>query len=82
MIPNVANAVVIFLVPHGPWRAFLMNKTLLGATPGGGSNEETTRLSGVNDAPVEDHHLHVVAGAFMAVSARSSIRAWRPRPAC
>ena len=67
-IPGVANAIVIFLVLT-VLATFLMNKTLLGRYALAiGSNEEATRLSGVN-VRLWKIIIYVVAGAFMAVGA-------------
>ena len=68
VIPGVANAIVIFLVLT-VLATFLMNKTLLGRYALAiGSNEEATRLSGVN-VRLWKIIIYVVAGAFMAVGA-------------
>ena len=67
-IPYVANAVIIFVVLT-VLATFLMNKTLLGRYALAiGSNEEATRLSGVN-VRLWKIIIYVVAGAFMAVGA-------------
>jgi len=67
-IPYVANAVIIFVVLT-ILATFLMNKTLLGRYALAiGSNEEATRLSGVN-VRLWKIIIYVVAGAFMAVGA-------------
>ena len=68
LIPGVANAVLIFVVLT-VLATFLMNKTLLGRYALAiGSNEEATRLSGVN-VRMWKIIIYVVAGAFMAVGA-------------
>ena len=68
LIPGVANSIVIFLVLT-VLATFLMNKTLLGRYALAiGSNEEATRLSGVN-VRMWKIIIYVVAGAFMAVGA-------------
>ena len=67
IIPHVANAVLIFVVLT-ILATFLMNKTLLGRySLAIGSNEEATRLSGVNVRLWKI--IIVVAGAFMAIGA-------------
>ena len=67
-IPYVANAVIIFVVLT-VLATFLMNKTLLGRYALAiGSNEEATRLSGVN-VRLWKIIIYVVAGAFMAIGA-------------
>ena len=66
IIPGVANAVLIFVVLT-VLATFLMNKTLLGRySLAIGSNEEATRLSGVN-VRMWKIIIYVVAGAFMAM---------------
>ena len=68
LIPYVANAALIFVVLTVV-ATFLMNKTLLGRYALAiGSNEEATRLSGVN-VRMWKIIIYVVAGAFMAVGA-------------
>ena len=68
IIPGVANAVLIFVVLTA-LATFLMNKTLLGRySLAIGSNEEATRLSGVN-VRLWKIIIYVVAGAFMAIGA-------------
>lgn len=68
IIPHVANAVLIFVVLT-ILATFLMNKTLLGRySLAIGSNEEATRLSGVN-VRLWKIIIYVVAGAFMAIGA-------------
>ena len=68
IIPGVANAVLIFVVLT-VLATFLMNKTLLGRySLAIGSNEEATRLSGVN-VRLWKIIIYVVAGAFMAIGA-------------
>jgi len=67
-IPYVANAVIIFVVLT-VFATFLMNKTLLGRYALAiGSNEEATRLSGVN-VRLWKIIIYVVAGVFMAIGA-------------
>ena len=68
LIPYVANAVLIFVLLT-ILATFLMNKTLLGRYALAiGSNEEATRLSGVN-VRLWKIIIYVVAGAFMAIGA-------------
>ena len=68
LIPGVANAVLIFVVLTA-LATFLMNKTLLGRySLAIGSNEEATRLSGVN-VRLWKIIIYVVAGVFMAIGA-------------
>ena len=68
LIPYVANAALIFVVLTVV-ATFLMNKTLLGRYALAiGSNEEATRLSGVN-VRLWKIIIYVVAGVFMAIGA-------------
>ncbi|MDC4232118.1 ABC transporter permease [Actinomyces sp. B33] len=68
LIPGISNAAII-LVVLVVIAAFLMNHTLLGRYAlAFGSNEEATRLSGVN-VRLWKIVIYVVAGVFMAVSA-------------
>ena len=68
LIPYVANAALIFVVLTIV-ATFLMNKTLLGRYALAiGSNEEATRLSGVN-VRLWKIIIYVVAGVFMAIGA-------------
>ncbi len=68
LIPHVANAALIFVVLT-ILATFLMNKTLLGRySLAIGSNEEATRLSGVN-VRLWKIIIYVVAGVFMAIGA-------------
>jgi len=68
LIPGVANAVLIFvLLAVVAW--FLLNKTLLGRYALAiGSNEEATRLSGVN-VKLWKTLVYVTAGIFVAFGA-------------
>ncbi|WP_026460372.1 ABC transporter permease [Schaalia suimastitidis] len=68
MIPNISNAALIFLA-LAIVAGFLMNKTLIGRYALAlGSNEEATRLSGVN-VRFWKIIIYVVAGIFMAIGA-------------
>ena len=68
LIPHVANAALIFVLLT-ILATFLMNKTLLGRYALAiGSNEEATRLSGVN-VRLWKIIIDVVAGVFMAIGA-------------
>ena len=68
LIPHVANAALIFVLLT-ILATFLMNKTLLGRYALAiGSNEEATRLSGVN-VRLWKIISYVVAGVFMAIGA-------------
>lgn len=68
LIPHVANAALIFVLLT-ILATFLMNKTLLGRySLAIGSNEEATRLSGVN-VRLWKIIIYVVAGVFMAIGA-------------
>lgn len=68
IIPGVANAVVIFIL-MAIIAAVLLNKTLLGRYAlAMGSNEEATRLSGVN-VRFWKLLVYVTAGVFMAIGA-------------
>ncbi len=68
LIPGVSNAAVIFIV-MAILAAFLMNKTLIGRYALAlGSNEEATRLSGVN-VRFWKTIIYMVAGLFMAIGA-------------
>ena len=68
LIPHVANAALIFVLLTF-LATFLMNKTLLGRYALAiGSNEEATRLSGVN-VRLWKIIIYVVAGVFMAIGA-------------
>ena len=68
LIPHVANSALIFVVLTVV-ATFLMNKTLLGRYALAiGSNEEATRLSGVN-VRLWKIIIYVVAGVFMAIGA-------------
>ncbi|WP_073982873.1 ABC transporter permease [Actinomyces bouchesdurhonensis] len=68
LIPHVANAALIFVLLT-ILATFLMNKTLLGRYALAiGSNEEATRLSGVN-VRLWKIIIYVVAGVFMAIGA-------------
>ena len=68
LIPHVANAALIFVLLT-ILATFLMNKTLLGRYALAiGSNEEATRLSGV-DVRLWKIIIYVVAGVFMAIGA-------------
>lgn len=68
LIPHVANAALIFVLLT-ILATFLMSKTLLGRYALAiGSNEEATRLSGVN-VRLWKIIIYVVAGVFMAIGA-------------
>lgn len=68
LIPGVANAVLVFLI-MAVVAAFLLNKTLLGRYAlSMGSNEEATRLSGVN-VTFWKTLVYVTAGVFVALGA-------------
>lgn len=68
LIPGVANAVLVFLV-CAIVAAFLLNKTLLGRySLAIGSNEEATRLSGVN-VKFWKIVVYITAGIFIAIGA-------------
>ena len=68
LIPGVPNAVLLFIL-LAILAAFLLNKTLLGRYALAiGSNEEATRLSGVN-IKAWKMLVYVVAGIFMALGA-------------
>ncbi|MCD4550320.1 MULTISPECIES: ABC transporter permease [unclassified Schaalia] len=68
LIPGFTNAALIFIVA-AIVAAFLMNKTLLGRySIAIGSNEEATRLSGVN-VRFWKILIYTVAGIFMALGA-------------
>ena len=68
LIPHVANAALIFVLLT-ILATFLMNKTLLGRYALAiGSNEEATRLSGVN-VRLWKIIIYVLAGVFMAIGA-------------
>lgn len=68
LIPHVANAALIFVLLT-ILATFLMNKILLGRYALAiGSNEEATRLSGVN-VRLWKIIIYVVAGVFMAIGA-------------
>lgn len=68
LIPGVANAVLVFLV-LAVFAAFTLNKTLLGRYALAiGSNEEATRLSGVN-IKFWKTLVYITAGVFMALGA-------------
>lgn len=68
VVPFIPNAALVFLVFAGI-AAFLMNKTLLGRYALAiGSNEEATRLSGVN-VRLWKTIIYTVAGIFMALGA-------------
>lgn len=68
LIPGVANAVIVFLI-MAAIAAFMLNKTLLGRYAlAMGSNEEATRLSGVN-IKFWKTLVYVVAGLFVALGA-------------
>lgn len=68
IIPGVKNAVLVFIV-MAIVAAVLLNKTLLGRYAIAiGSNEEATRLSGVN-VKLWKTLVYVVAGLFMALGA-------------
>ncbi|MFT3888715.1 MAG: ABC transporter permease [Arachnia sp.] len=68
LIPGVPNAVLLFIL-LAILAAFLLNKTLLGRYALAiGSNEEATRLSGVN-IKLWKMLVYVVAGVFVALGA-------------
>ena len=68
LIPGVANAVIVFIV-CAIIAAVLLNKTLLGRYALAiGSNEEATRLSGVN-VKFWKTMVYITAGVFMALGA-------------
>ena len=68
IIPGVSNAAVIFIILT-ILAAFLLNKTLLGRYALAiGSNEEATRLSGVN-VRLWKVIIYITAGFFMAIGA-------------
>lgn len=68
LIPAVPNAAIIFLV-LAAIAAVLLNKTLLGRYALAiGSNEEATRLSGIN-VKVWKSLIYITAGMFMAAGA-------------
>lgn len=68
LIPGVANAVLVFLLV-AVLAAFLLNKTLLGRYAlAMGSNEEATRLSGVN-VNFWKILVYITAGLFVALGA-------------
>lgn len=68
LIPGLSNAALIFIVLTIV-ASFLLNKTLLGRYALAiGSNEEATRLSGVN-VRLWKIIIYVVAGVFMAIGA-------------
>lgn len=68
LIPGLSNAALIFIILT-ILAAFLLNKTLLGRYALAiGSNEEATRLSGVN-VRLWKVIIYVVAGVFMAIGA-------------
>ena len=68
IIPGVSNAAVIFIILT-ILAAFLLNKTLLGRYALAiGSNEEATRLSGVN-VRLWKVIIYITAGVFMAIGA-------------
>ena len=68
IIPGVSNAAVIFIILT-ILAAFLLNKTLLGRYALAiGSNEEATRLSGVN-VRLWRVIIYITAGVFMAIGA-------------
>ncbi|MCI7512756.1 ABC transporter permease, partial [Schaalia hyovaginalis] len=68
LIPGISNAALIFILLT-VLAAFLMNKTLLGRYALAiGSNEEATRLSGVN-VRLWKVVIYVTAGVFMAIGA-------------
>ncbi|QPK81606.1 ABC transporter permease [Schaalia sp. ZJ405] len=68
LIPGLSNAALIFIVLT-ILAAFLLNKTLLGRYALAiGSNEEATRLSGVN-VRLWKLIIYTVAGVFMAIGA-------------
>lgn len=68
LIPAVPNAAIIFLV-LAAIAAVMLNKTLLGRYALAiGSNEEATRLSGIN-VKVWKSLIYITAGVFMAAGA-------------
>ena len=68
IIPGISNAAIIFILLT-ILAAFLLNKTLLGRYALAiGSNEEATRLSGVN-ARLWKVIIYITAGVFMAIGA-------------
>lgn len=68
IIPGVSNAAVIFIILT-ILAEFLLNKTLLGRYALAiGSNEEATRLSGVN-VRLWKVIIYITAGVFMAIGA-------------
>lgn len=68
IIPGVSNAAIIFIILT-ILAAFLLNKTLLGRYALAiGSNEEATRLSGVN-VRLWKVIIYITAGVFMAIGA-------------
>lgn len=68
VIPGVPNAVLLFIL-LAIFAAFLLNKTLLGRYALAiGSNEEATRLSGVN-IKLWKTLVYVTAGVFVALGA-------------
>ena len=68
IIPGVSNAAVTFIILT-ILAAFLLNKTLLGRYALAiGSNEEATRLSGVN-VRLWKVIIYITAGVFMAIGA-------------
>lgn len=68
IIPGISNAAIIFILLT-ILAAFLLNKTLLGRYALAiGSNEEATRLSGVN-VRLWKVIIYITAGVFMAIGA-------------
>lgn len=68
IIPGISNAAIIFILLT-VLAAFLLNKTLLGRYALAiGSNEEATRLSGVN-VRLWKVIIYITAGVFMAIGA-------------
>ncbi len=68
LIPGISNAALIFILLT-ILASFLMNKTLLGRYALAiGSNEEATRLSGVN-VRLWKVLIYITAGVFMAIGA-------------
>ena len=68
IIPGISNAAIIFILLT-ILAAFLLNKTLLGHYAMAiGSNEEATRLSGVN-VRLWKVIIYITAGVFMAIGA-------------
>lgn len=68
VIPGISNAAVIFILA-AVLAAFLLNRTVLGRYALAlGSNEEATRLSGVN-VRLWKTLIYVAAGVFMALGA-------------